>query len=219
MPVRTMFRLGLLLTLFVATTAFGEGRDYATRAEALQALDSSDADQRAEALAWIAGHGTPADGVLLQERLRDDNAYVRNVAEQALWQLWSRSGDADVDALLARGVEQMQAQHLDEAIATFSEVIRRNPDFAEGWNKRATALFLAGEYRKSLADCDEVMKRNPLHFGALSGYGQIYFQLEQYEKAIEYWERALRVNPNLAGIVLNIEAARELIARRQRHSA
>jgi tetratricopeptide (TPR) repeat protein len=214
-----MFRLGLLLALLAATAAFGEGRDYATRAEALQALDSSDAEQRAEALAWIAGHGTPADAALLQQRLRDDNPYVRDVAERALWQLWSHSGDAEVDALLARGVEQMQGQHLDEAIATFSEVIRRNPDFAEGWNKRATALFLAGEYRKSLADCEEVMKRNPLHFGALSGYGQIYFQLEQYEKAIEYWERALRVNPNLAGIELNIEAARELIARRQRHSA
>jgi tetratricopeptide (TPR) repeat protein len=93
------------------------------------------------------------------------------------------------------------------------------PDFAEGWNKRATVLFLAGEYRQSLADCDEVMKRNPLHFGALAGYGQIYFQLELYEKAIEYWERALRVNPNMSGIELNIEAARQLIARRQRQSA
>ena len=85
----------------------------------------------------------------------------------------------------------MQAQQFKAAIATFSEVIRRKPAFAEGWNKRATVLFLAGELRKSLADCDEVMKRNPNHFGALAGYGQIYFQLEQYEKAIEYWKRAL----------------------------
>jgi tetratricopeptide (TPR) repeat protein len=136
-----------------------------------------------------------------------------------MWLLWSHSGDEAVDALLARGVEQMRGQQLDEAIATFSEVIRMKPDFAEGWNKRATVLFLAGEYRQSLADCDEVMKRNPLHFGALAGYGQIYFQLELYEKAIEYWERALRVNPNMSGIELNIEAARQLIARRQRQSA
>jgi tetratricopeptide (TPR) repeat protein len=214
-----MFRFGLLLALLAAASAFGDGRDYATRAEALLALDSSDADQRAEALAWIANHGTSGDGALLQKRLSDENGYVRNVAEQALWQLWSHSGDSEVDALLARGVEQMRAQQFDEAIATFSEVIRRNPDFAEGWNKRATVLFLAGEYRRSLADCDEVMKRNPLHFGALSGYGQIYFQLEQYEKAIEYWQRALRINPNLAGIESHIEAARELIAQRQRHSA
>lgn len=217
--MRTMFRFGLLVALLVATSVFADGRDYATRGEALQALDSSDAEQRAEALGWIANHGTPADGALLQQRLSDEDASVRTAAEQALWQLWSHSGDAEIDALLARGVEQMRAQQLDEAITTFSEVIRKKPDFAEGWNKRATVLFLAGEYRKSLADCDEVIKRNPLHFGALSGYGQIYFQLEQYEKAIEYWERALGVNPNLAGLEHNIEAARELIAQRQRHSA
>ena len=214
-----MFRFGLLLALLAATSVFADAGGYATRADALEALASADADQRAEALAWIANHGTPADGALLQQRLSDDSAYVRDVAEQALWQLWSHSGDDAVDALLARGVEQMRAQQFDEAIATFSEVIRMKPEFAEGWNKRATVLFLAGEYRRSLADCDEVMKRNPLHFGALSGYGQIYFHLEQYEKAIEYWERALRVNPNLHGLEVNIEAARELIAQRQHHSA
>jgi tetratricopeptide (TPR) repeat protein len=114
------------------------------------------------------------------------------------------------------GVAQMQGRQFEAAIATFSEVIRRKPAFAEGWNKRATVLFLAGELRKSLADCDEVMKRNPNHFGALAGYGQIYFQLEQYEKAIEYWKRALRVNPNMEGVERGIETAEELLAQRRR---
>jgi tetratricopeptide (TPR) repeat protein len=90
-------------------------------------------------------------------------------------------------------------------------VIKRKPAFAEGWNKRATALFLAGDFKRSLADCDQVMKRNPNHFGALSGYGQIYFQLEQYEKAISYWKRALKVNPNL-GVEDNIEIAEKMLA-------
>ena len=212
-------RYGILLALLAATTAFADADRYATRADALQALASEDADQRAEALAWIANHGSAADSAIMEQRLRDASPYVRGMAEQALWQLWSHSGDDAVDALLARGVEQMHAQQFDDAIATFSEVIRMKPDFAEGWNKRATVLFLAGEYRRSLADCDEVIKRNPLHFGALAGYGQIYFHLEQYEKAIEYWERALRVNPNMPGVERDIEAARELIAQRQRQSA
>jgi tetratricopeptide (TPR) repeat protein len=95
-------------------------------------------------------------------------------------------------------------------------VIRRKPAFAEGWNKRATVLFLAGELKKSLADCDEVMKRNPNHFGALAGYGQIYFQLEQYEKAIEYWKRALKVNPNMDGVEKGIKSAEELLAERRK---
>jgi tetratricopeptide (TPR) repeat protein len=124
----------------------------------------------------------PSDDAALRARLKDENPFVRRYAEQALWVFWSRSGDDAIDALMETGVGQMQDRQLPAAIATFSEVIRRKPAFAEGWNKRATALFLAGELRKSLADCDEVVKRNPNHFGALAGYGQIYFQLEQYEK-------------------------------------
>jgi tetratricopeptide (TPR) repeat protein len=97
-------------------------------------------------------------------------------------------------------------------------VIRRRPDFAEGWNRRATVHFMAGDYRRSLADCDEVMKRNPRHFGALAGYGQIYLQLEEYEKAIEYFQRALEVNPNLLGVEIYMEGARQKLRERRGRS-
>jgi tetratricopeptide (TPR) repeat protein len=156
-----------------------------------------------------------ADQVLLLRRLRDDDGFVRGFAEQGLWRLWSRSGDAAVDRLMAEGVEQMQAARFKEAIAAFSEVIRRKPAFAEGWNKRATVYYLAGDYQRSLADCREVMQRNPYHFGALSGYGQIYFHLEQYDKALEYWRRALEVNPNMPGVEINIQGAEELLKEKR----
>jgi tetratricopeptide (TPR) repeat protein len=214
-----MQRLIVLLLMLCAASALAQSATYATREEALRAVASADADQRAEAIAWIASHGTQADAPVLKERLTDDSPLVRTVAEQGLWELWSRSGDDGVDALLARGVGEMRAGDLDASIATFSAVIERKPDFAEGWNKRATARFLAGDFRRSLADCDEVMKRNPLHFGALAGYGQIYFQLEQYEKAIEYWRRALDVNPNMAGVEISIRATEQLIAERRKRSA
>jgi tetratricopeptide (TPR) repeat protein len=214
-----MQRLIVLLLMLCAASALAQSATYATREEALRAVASADADQRAEAVAWIASHGTQADAPVLKERLTDDSPLVRTVAEQGLWELWSRSGDDGVDALLARGVGEMRAGDLDASIATFSAVIERKPDFAEGWNKRATARFLAGDFRRSLADCDEVMKRNPLHFGALAGYGQIYFQLEQYEKAIEYWRRALDVNPNMAGVEISIRATEQLIAERRKRSA
>jgi tetratricopeptide (TPR) repeat protein len=152
-----------------------------------------------------------ADQGLLVKRLRDDDDVVRGFAEQGLWRLWSRSGEPALDRLMAEGAGQLQSGRLDEAIAVYSEVIRRKPAFAEGWNKRATAYFLAGDFRRSLADCGEVMKRNPFHFGALSGYGQIYFQLEQYDKALRFWRRALEVNPNMSGVESNIERAEELL--------
>jgi tetratricopeptide (TPR) repeat protein len=112
----------------------------------------------------------------------------------------------------------MGAEHLGDAIATFTRVIELKPDFAEAWNKRATAYFLAGDYRRSLADCDEVIKRNPDHFGALSGYGQIYLQLDQPEKALEYFRRALEINPNLDGVQAMIERLEQIEARRRQRS-
>lgn len=159
-----------------------------------------------------------ADQTLLLKRLRDEDEFVRALAEQGLWALWSRSGDPAIDGLLAAGIEQMQAGEFAAAIAAFSEIIRRRPGFAEGWNKRATAYYLAGDYRRSLRDCDEVLKRNPRHFGALSGYGQIYFQFGRYDKALEYWRRALEVNPNMHGVEINIQGTEELL-RAQRGRA
>ena len=185
------------------------------RAEAVAALEDALAERRAEAVAWIANHGRMADQPLLVKRLRDDDGIVRGFAEQGLWRLWSRSGDAALDRLMAEGVEQMQAARFKDAIATFSDVIRRKPAFAEGWNKRATVYYLAGDYQRSLTDCHEVMKRNRYHFGALSGYGQIYFHLEQYDKALEFWRRALEVNPNMLGVEINIQGAEELLKEKR----
>ena len=132
-----------------------------------------------------------------------------------LWLLWARSGDAEIDRQMAAGVGQMQAGRHREAIATFSEVIQRKPEFAEGWNKRATVHYLAGDYPRSLADCAEVIKRNPSHFGALSGYGQVYFQLNEYDQAIRWWKRALEVNPNMLGVEINIKSTEELLKKKR----
>ena len=196
----------VLLTAFV-TGAFPEAPQ--TRAQALSALGNADAATRAEAVVWIANRGSIADAPLLHERLRDESAFVRSYAEQALWLLWSRSGDADIDRLMARGTEAMQAGQHADAIRIFSEVVKTKPDFAEGWNRRATVYYLAGRFDESIADCHEVLKRNPRHFGALSGMGQIYFQLENWAQALDWYRRALEVNPNMLGVEMNIRLIEE----------
>ena len=206
--------LGTILTLvcslplaaFLGLTAQAQPvfPEFNSRAEAVAALENPDARQRAAGVIYIARTGLAPDGPLLVKRLGDDSPIVRQLAEAGAWQVWSRSGDPETDRLLAAGSKQMSAGQLPQAIATFARVIRRQPAFAEGWNKRATAYFLAGDFKKSLADCDEVIKRNPEHFGALSGYGQIYVRLEEFDKALEYFRRALAVNPNMAGVETNI---------------
>ena len=188
-----------------------------TREEALRALaDTRSADSRRQGARTLAETGLMADLPQLAAALRDTDPLVRELAEGAMWQVWSRSGDATIDRLFETGVAQMQASQGDEAVETFSEIIRRRPDFAEGWNKRATVYYMMGEYQKSLADCDEVMKRNPYHFGALSGYGMIYMQLDQPATALTYFERALAVNPNLESTRQTIELLKTLLIQRRK---
>ena len=185
-----------------------------SREQALAALAKRDdvaaRRQGAEDLGETGGMG---DVPVLTQALRDPDRGVRTSAERSLWRVWSRSGDPDADKVFVRGVEEMQRGDLGEAVGTFTEIIKRKPDFAEAWNKRATAYYMTGEFEKSLADCDEVMKRNPVHFGALSGYGLIYLQLGKPEDALLYFERALDVNPNLAGIEQAVQAIKKLLAQ------
>jgi tetratricopeptide (TPR) repeat protein len=94
---------------------------------------------------------------------------------------------------------------MGQAVDSFTRVIERKPEFAEGWNKRATAYYLMGDLDLSLKDCDEVIERNPAHFGALSGYGLIYVAKGELEKALGYFERALEINPNMSGVQQSIE--------------
>jgi tetratricopeptide (TPR) repeat protein len=177
-----------------------------------------DVEARRSAVAWLATHGTMADVPRLVERLRDSDAGVRTLAEAALWEVWSRSGDEATDLLLRTGIAQMNERDIAGAVDTFSQVIARRPDFAEGWNKRATVYYMLGQYEKSLADCDEVMKRNPYHFGALSGYGLIHLKLRHPEQALAWFEKALAVNPNLDGIRESADTLRELLIQKRKNT-
>jgi tetratricopeptide (TPR) repeat protein len=204
------FTLGLLVFAMLtaaAVPAFPEPPR--SRGEALAALRDADTATRAEAVVWIANRGSMADAPLLHERLRDESAFVRGFAEQGLWLLWARSGDPAIDALMARGTEAMQAGRHAEAIEIFSTIINTRPDFAEGWNRRATVHYLAGQLENSIADCGEVLKRNPGHFGALSGLGQIYLALQDYDQALAALRRALEVNPNMVGVEMQIRMLEE----------
>jgi tetratricopeptide (TPR) repeat protein len=186
-----------------------------SREQAAQSLSDGDAQTRRDAASRLGEVGSMADMTLLVRALRDPDEDTRDQAEQAMWRIWARSGDREVDRLYETGIEQMNAGDLQQSIVTFTRIIELKPDFAEGWNKRATLYFLAGDLRKSLADCDEVVKRNPYHFGALSGYAQIYIQLEYYDLALEYSRRALEVNPNLDGVRRNSYLLERLLEQRR----
>jgi tetratricopeptide (TPR) repeat protein len=207
----------LSLALLMGGVASGEGQaPRPSREQALAGITSPDVETRRQATAWLGEVGVGADAGALLAALSDDDEVVRVLAEQAVWQVWSRSGDPETDRLLQEGIEQMNRGDGPGAVETFTRVIERRPDFAEGWNKRATVYFLMDENEKSLRDCDEVIKRNPHHFGALAGYGQIYLRLDEPERALEYFRRALRVNPNLHAVRRAIPRLEQLLTERRR---
>jgi tetratricopeptide (TPR) repeat protein len=188
----------------------------ATRAQALKDLDHVQAERRAAAVQRLAEIGLMADAPRVAVRLRDADPDVREQAGDALWMIWSRSGDAAIDRLFAQGVRQMNEGALREALATFGTIVERKPAFAEGWNKRATVLYLLGEDEASLKDCDEVLARNPGHFGALSGMAQIHLRRGDPERALAAYERALRANPNLDGGAQMLRHLEEAVRERRR---
>ena len=212
---RLVAAFALALGLLAADTA-AQVKIPLTREQALSEIKSEDVDLRRRAAAWLGELGGPADAPALLGVLADPDEVVRVLAEQSVWQVWSRSGDKDIDAQFQIGLEQMNRGDGPGAVETFSQIIQRKPDFAEAWNKRATAYFLMGEDEKSLRDCDEVMKRNPAHFGALAGYGQIYLRLDQPERALGYFRRALRINPNMRGVEQVIPEIEQLLAERRK---
>ena len=187
-----------LAALIVGTPQAGPGA-VLTRAQALSAMAQPDAALRLAGVQRLARIGLMADAERVLDRLADSDDDVREAAQSAAWQIWSRSGDAAIDRLFAQGVAQLQAAALAEALATFDRIVRLKPGFAEGWNKRATVYFLLDDYNKSLQDCDQVFKRNPRHFGALSGAGQMHLQRGDLRRALGLFRRALEVNPNLEG--------------------
>ena len=211
-------RLALLLALALAAASV-LAQQQLGREAALAALNSPDAVERGRGIVGLAREGGMADTPALVARLRDPNPQLRELAEQALLLVWSRSGDPAVDQAFEQGLDEMGSGKVTESIATFSRVIAMKPEFAEGWNKRATLYFLSGDLDKSLQDCDEVIKRNPAHFGALSGYAQIYLKTGEYEKARDYFKRALEVNPNLEGVEFNLRLLEKYLAERSKKGA
>jgi tetratricopeptide (TPR) repeat protein len=139
--------------------------------------------------------------------LRGDDPVLAARAETTLWQIWCQSGNPEIDRLLRQGVEAMEGRDLEKAIAVFSRIVERMPVFAEGWNKRATARYVAHDFAGAVEDCVETLARNPNHFGALSGQGLCHMALGQYREAARLFRRALEVHPHLTAANHNLAAA------------
>ncbi len=135
------------------------------------------------------------------------------VLTRQIWQNWYQSDNKAIESLMRRGEVSIRSGELERAVEIYTRVIDIDPGFAEGWNRRATAYYMMGQYQSSTEDVVETLKLEPRHFGALSGQGMIYTQLRKIDLALEYYERALEVNPHMTGVRVSIEAIRKYLQK------
>ena len=133
------------------------------------------------------------------------------MVERVIWGVWLESGSATVDLLMKQVLQAMNEERLDDALEVLDTVVELKPDYAEGWNKRATVYFLLGRYPESISDVDRTLDLEPRHFGALSGLGMIFSQLDDDPRALDAYERALMVNPHLPGAKAAVERLRKTV--------
>ena len=136
--------------------------------------------------------------------------------ENKIWKIWSIHPSNDrrgyrLTELLAQGSFLMAKEELNKAYKIFSIIINSAPDWAEGWNKRATVLYLLGRYQQSQKDIDEVLKLEKRHFGALSGQGLVQTELKNYEKAINSYKEVQKIYPSMQAPKVMIPRLKELI--------
>jgi len=149
----------------------------------------------------------------LFDQLKKSNNTSKSLEiEMKIWNIWStHPTQKKLTQSLAKGSNLMSKGELELAYKIFSTIIESEPDWAEGWNKRATVLYLMGRYQDSLNDIDEVLERESRHFGALSGQGLVQIKLENYEKAIKSYQDAQKIYPSIKAAKIMIPQLEILI--------
>ena len=126
--------------------------------------------------------------------LSNDNMQASTILAD-IWDIWSIAENVEAQEIFDEGNNMVDRGSLEEAIALFTHVIDLKPDFAEGWNKRATVLFLKGELEASILDIQKTLELEPRHFGALDGLAEIYLIQDDLLGAAATYKRILEIIP------------------------
>ena len=137
---------------------------------------------------------------LLDALARAPDAETAGRLEQTVLQAWLASGSDTIDLLMERAMFAMEGKDYALALELLDAIVELKPDFAEGWNKRATLYYLIDDYDRSMRDIQKVLALEPRHFGALSGLGLILQDVGQTRGALAAFQQALAVHPFLGNI-------------------
>ncbi len=150
------------------------------------------------------------DSLLQQLSTARDEETAKRL-EHAIWQLWMRSGSPTVDVLMQQAMKAVNGGRTDAALGILDSVVELAPDYAEGWNRRATVLYLRREFDASLRDIARTLELEPRHFGALSGMGLIKRATGDDKGALAAFRQALKIHPFLPAARDGVRALTEKV--------
>lgn len=143
----------------------------------------------------FADQNNPQLKYLFEElRQAQSNAETQNI-QGKIWRIWLEAPDQYTNDLMGQVTYAMSTGQRELALRFSNELVDIAPDFAEGWNKRATLQYLLGNHGLSVADIKETLRLEPRHFGALSGLGLIFMSSGNYEAALDAFDRVLQISP------------------------
>ncbi|OAF16163.1 tetratricopeptide repeat protein [Bradyrhizobium neotropicale] len=142
-----------------------------------------------------------------------DDASAKHV-EARIWAIWLQTPSDTAALLMARAKAAVDAQKVDVAIKLLDAVIKLRPDYIEAWNRRATLYYMQNDYGRSLADIQQVLIREPRHFGALAGLGMIMQEVGDEKRALDAYRKALAINPHLEKVPEQVKALTEKVEGR-----
>lgn len=183
------------------------------RESLLEMLSSDNMDAVKVALVCLAFVGRMSDTSRIAPLLHSHDAAAIACAEHTLWSIWFRSGDDAQNVRLTQAVDLIGRDRFSDAIEQLDLLIARAPRFAEAYNQRAIACFLAGEYDRAAEDCRHALRLNPFHFGAMAGLGHSYAASRKLAAAMQAYRAALAIHPRLEGIRQSITCIRRCLDR------
>lgn len=142
-----------------------------------------------------------------------DDASAKHV-EARIWAIWLHTPSDTAALLMTRAKAAVDAQKIDVAIKLLDSVIKLRPDYIEAWNRRATLYYMKDDYTRSLADIQQVLIREPRHFGALAGLGMIMQELGDEKRALDAYRKALAINPHLDKVPERVKTLTEKVEGR-----
>ena len=171
-----------------------------TKEQLKSILECDDLDARKVACLALALAGEKCSIPCVAKQLQHPDPIVNQMAEHALWSIWFRCGNPQANQELCRGTQALNRRDLERAMKHFTRATELDPTFAEAYNQRGIAKYMAERYEESIADCREAVERMPCHFGAWAGMGHCQAHQGRLAEALESYERAVAINPHLDDI-------------------